>query len=103
MGGLLDNAERINVLVSRAKHKLVFVGSASTLGALRRAGPAEVPTGMHAAATAAATAAAAGIRPRAPVGFGAPGEAGPAAGLVAFLRSKKWVHPLPATALADIA
>ncbi len=89
--------ERINVLVSRAKHKLVFVGSASTLGALRCADPAGVPTGMHAAAAAA------GILPRTPVGFGAPGEAGPAAGLVAFLRSKKWVHPLPATALADIA
>lgn len=50
VGTLLDDQRRVNVLLSRAKHKLLLVGSASTLAAAKNGG-------ATAAAAAAATAA----------------------------------------------
>lgn len=50
VGTLLDDQRRVNVLLSRAKHKLLLVGSASTLAAAKSGGPSATATAAAAAA-----------------------------------------------------
>ena len=71
---MLSDHRRVNVLLSRAKHKLVMVGSACTLGYARPASPpAPTPAGQDADAPA-----------REPI----------CASLLSELRNKNWIYAL---------
>ena len=87
VGTLLSDHRRVNVLLSRAKCKLLVVGSATTLAA-----------GKCASAQATAPAPPGGAT-RQPSFNGGPSTKGRiSAEMMKLLRSNQWVHALPAGA-----
>jgi DNA replication ATP-dependent helicase Dna2 len=89
VGTLLDDKRRVNVLLSRAKHKLLLVGSAATLSAAKAGGAAQAGAspGPGVGSAAAAPGGAAGGQPPAP-------RPSISADLMKLLRSKNLVVDL---------
>jgi hypothetical protein len=93
VGTLLNDKRRVNVLLSRAKHKLIFVGSASTLSTAKL-NPPPPPPAAAVAAVAAAKVQSGGLSVL-PASSSQPPAPSIAFELMRLLNQKKWVVQLP--------